>query len=176
MFISSCGATVSAVIGALALSETGNYLMVFIGGLIILAVYGIFALVIKFTGTKFLNKIFPPTIVGAVTIVIGATLAGFLVSYLGQGGAGSAQAIYLGLDRGLNNTEMACAVVVALVTMFTTAVIAQYGAGFMKNIPFLFGIAAGLIVAGVFTLCGVKLITFEAFNHMEWYPELTFLK
>ena len=176
MFISSCGATVSAVIGALALSETGNYLMVFIGGLIILAIYGIFALIIKFTGTKFLNKIFPPTIVGAVTIVIGANLAGFLVSYLGQGGAGSAQAIYLGLDRGLDNVEMICAVVVALITMFTTAIISHYGYGFMKNIPFLFGLAAGLLAAGIFTLCGVRLLTFDAFNHMEWYPDLVFLK
>lgn len=206
MFISSCGATVSAVCGALAINATiafpgaasyatvnnvtkaydalgnvlgtasPNYLMVFIGGLVILAIYGIFALVIKFTGTKFLNKVFPPTIVGAVTIVIGANLARFLVSYLGQGGAGSAQAIYLGLDRGLDNVEMICAVVVALITMFTTAIISHYGYGFMKNIPFLFGLAAGLLAAGIFTLCGVRLLTFDAFNHMEWYPDLVFLK
>lgn len=53
MFISSCGATVSAVCGALALNETNNnYLMVFCGGLIILAIYGIFALIIHCVGTK----------------------------------------------------------------------------------------------------------------------------
>ena len=53
IFISSCGATVSAVCGALALNSTGdNYLMVFCGGLIILAVYGIFALIVKFTGVR----------------------------------------------------------------------------------------------------------------------------
>ena len=50
VFISSCGATVSAVCGALALNAAGNnYLMVFCGGLIILAVYGIFALIVKLT-------------------------------------------------------------------------------------------------------------------------------
>ena len=53
IFISSCGATVSAVCGALALNSSGNnYLMVFCGGLIILAIYGIFALIVKFTGVK----------------------------------------------------------------------------------------------------------------------------
>ena len=53
IFISSCGATVSAVCGALALNASGNnYLMVFFGGLIILAVYGLFAIIVKFTGVK----------------------------------------------------------------------------------------------------------------------------
>jgi len=84
MFISSCGATVSAVCGALALSETGNYLMVFCGGLVILLIYAIFALVVKFTGVKTIIKIFPPIIIGAVTIVIGLNLSKFLVGYLGQ--------------------------------------------------------------------------------------------
>ena len=53
MFISSCGATVSAVCGALSLNSAGNnYLMVFCGGLIILVIYGIFALITHFTGAK----------------------------------------------------------------------------------------------------------------------------
>lgn len=87
MFISSCGATVSAVCGALALNETNNnYLMVFMGGLIILVVYAVFALIVKFTGTKWINKIFPPTIVGAVTMVIGLNLATFIKTYTSVGG------------------------------------------------------------------------------------------
>lgn len=84
MFISSCGATVSAVIGALALPNVlgnGNYLMVTIGGIIIALVYIAFALIVHFKGVEALNKIFPPVIVGPVTMVIGLNLAKFLVSY-----------------------------------------------------------------------------------------------
>ena len=63
------------VIGALALSADGqNYLMVFIGGLVIAAIYCAMAMIIKYKGISAINKIFPPTIVGAVTIVIGLNL------------------------------------------------------------------------------------------------------
>ncbi|MDD7005891.1 MAG: solute carrier family 23 protein [Lactobacillus johnsonii] len=160
VFISSCGATVSAVCGALALNAAGNnYLMVFCGGLIILAVYGIFALIVKLTGIKWIDKIFPPTIIGAVTIVIGINLAAFINGYTQVGGAHS--------DIGI---------LIAIATMLITAVVSHYGKGFMKNIPFLFGIVGGYIIALIFTWCGIKVVDFSSFNNMQWYPDLTFLK
>ena len=160
VFISSCGATVSAVCGALALNAAGNnYLMVFCGGLIILAVYGIFALIVKLTGIKWIDKIFPPTIIGAVTIVIGINLAAFINGYTQVGGEHS--------DIGI---------LIAIATMLITAVVSHYGKGFMKNIPFLFGILGGYIIALIFTWCGIKVVDFSSFNNMQWYPDLTFLK
>ena len=160
VFISSCGATVSAVCGALALNAAGNnYLMVFCGGLIILAVYGIFALIVKLTGIKWIDKIFPPTIIGAVTIVIGINLAAFINGYTQVGGEHS--------DIGI---------LIAIATMLITAVVSHYGKGFMKNIPFLFGIVGGYIIALIFTWCGIKVVDFSSFNNMQWYPDLTFLK
>lgn len=156
MFISSCGATVSAVCGALSLNATGNnYLMVFCGGLIILAIYGIFAAIVKFTGIKSINKIFPPTIVGAVTMVIGLNLATFIPTYVNIG------------------TEIqTISIIVAIVTMLITALISQYGKGFMKNIPFLFGLIGGYLLA----LC-FGLVDFSAFKEeMRFYPELTFFE
>ena len=160
VFISSCGATVSAVCGALALNAAGNnYLMVFCGGLIILAVYGIFALIVKLTGIKWIDKIFPPTIIGAVTIVIGINLAAFINGYTQIGGEHS--------DIGI---------LIAIATMLITAVVSHYGKGFMKNIPFLFGIVGGYIIALIFTWCGIKVVDFSSFNNMQWYPDLTFLK
>lgn len=168
MFISSCGATVSAVCGALALNAArNNYLMVFCGGLIILLVYAIFALIVKLTGVKTITKIFPPTIIGAVTIVIGLNLSKFLVSYLGQGAADFNPVSVVGI----------LSVVCALVTMFTTALVSHYGKGFIKNIPFLFGLLAGYALALIFTLTGAaKLIDFSPFQHLTWYPDLTFLQ
>lgn len=167
-FISSCGATVSAVCGALALNEAGNnYLMVFIGGLVILAIYALFALIVKLTRSSTLTKIFPATVIGAVTIVIGLNLSKFIVGYVGQGAA----------DFNPLSTSGILMMVCALVTMFTTAAVSHYGKGFMKNIPFLFGIAAGYILALIFTLTNVAtLIDFSPFQHMTWYPDLTFLQ
>ena len=160
MFISSCGATVSAVCGALALNTAGNnYLMVFCGGLIILAIYGIFALITYITGVKWMNKIFPPTIVGAVTLVIGLNLATFINGYTQINGAHS--------DVGI---------LIAIATMLITAAVSQYGKGFMKNIPFLFGLAGGYIIALIVTACGIKVVDFSPFQNMTWYPDLTFLQ
>lgn len=161
MFISSCGATVSAVCGALALNSTNdNYLMVFCGGLIIFVIYAIFAGIIKFAGINFMTKLFPPTIVGAVTMVIGLNLATFIGSYVKISG----------------EVNQNWGVIVAIVTMIITALIAQYGKGFMKNIPFLFGIVGGYVFALILTLCGIKIVNFSAFETMRWYPDLTFLK
>ena len=193
MFISSCGATVSAVCGALALNATiafpgavsyqttfvdgvnvtlaldaagnvigtasPNYLMVFCGGLIILAIYGIFALITHFTGVKWINKIFPPTIVGAVTLVIGLNLATFINGY-----------------TQINGVHSDVGILIAIATMLITAAASQYGKGFMKNIPFLFGLAGGYIIALIVTACGIKVVDFSPFQNMTWYPDLTFLQ
>ena len=160
MFISSCGATVSAVCGALALNSAGNnYLMVFCGGLIILAIYGIFALITHFTGVKWMNKIFPPTIVGAVTLVIGLNLATFINGY-----------------TQINGVHSDVGILIAIATMLITAAVSQYGKGFMKNIPFLFGLAGGYIIALIVTACGIKVVDFSPFQNMTWYPDLTFLQ
>ena len=163
MVISSCGATVSAVCGALALNETGNnYLMVFCGGLIILAIYSIFALIVKLIGIEALNKIFPPTIVGAITMVIGLNLATFIYTYVG----------------GFTNvTDSSIQVLIAIVTMLIVAIVAHYGKGFMKNIPFLFGIIGGYLFCLICYWCGMKnLIDFSGFERLQWYPDITFLQ
>lgn len=161
MFISSCGATVSAVCGALALNAAGNnYLMVFCGGVIILIIYALFALIIKLTGTSFMNKIFPPAIVGSVTIVIGLNLAKFILTYVSVGGE-----------------VKSYTVLIAIFTMFVTALVSKYGKGFMKNIPFLFGIAAGYLLSLILTLTTkLDIVNFDAFYTMKWYPDLSFLQ
>ena len=161
MFISSSGATVSAVIGALALPgvEAQNYLMVAIGGLIVALVYIIFALIIKFRGIEAINKIFPPIIVGPVTMVIGLNLATFIFGYTNNSGTWE--------------------VAVAILTMLVIAVSSHYFKGFMKTIPFLLGLLFGYIVCVILTVTGVhEFINFEVFNPSgwSWYPDLVFLK
>ena len=163
MFISNSGATVSAVIGALALPSLSgqNYLMVAIGGIIVAAVYCLMAWLIKARGIAALNKIFPPTIVGAVTIVIGLNLAGFIPTYVQVAGVASNWGV-----------------LVALLTMLVIAVASHYFKGFLKTIPFLIGLLFGYIVSLILTVTNVApLIDFSVFNPVlwTWYPDLTFL-
>lgn len=158
-FISSCGATVSAVIGALALGDSGaNYLAVAIGGLVIALVYITFALLIKFRGIEVFNRIFPSIIVGPITMVIGINLAGFIPTYVG--------------------TET-IPMLVALFTMFVIAIVSHYTKGFVKSIAFLIGILSGYLVSLILTITNVApLIDFSIFDNLQIValPEFTFLK
>ena len=163
MFISSCGATCSAVIGALALGNGGpNYIAVTIGGVIIFLIYAIFAAVAYKSGAETINKVFPPTIIGAVTLVIGLNLATYIKGYTQVGGQDSS-----------------IGVLVALFTMIVVALTSHYFKGFMKTIPFLLGLAAGYGLSTILTLTGVApLIDFSAFKNISIVslPEFTFLK
>ena len=150
MFISNSGATVSAVIGALALGNTPNYLAVAIGGIVVAAIYILFAFVIKWRGVAVFNKIFPATIVGPITIVIGLNLATFIPSYVGLGGP----------------TET-WGVVIAILTMLLIAITSKFAKGFMKTIPFLLGLLFGYV------LClAVELIGWADFNIIGIWKEL----
>ena len=160
MFISSCGATCSAVIGALAIGDGKNYLAVVIGGAVILLIYAAFALFVKIKGVQALNKILPPIIVGPITMVIGINLAGFIPTYCQVSGAHS--------DIGI---------IVAIVTMVIVAVSSHYFKGFWKTIPFLVGLGGGYLISVILTLTGVApLIDFSAFAHMTVFqvPDFTF--
>lgn len=161
MFISNSGATVSAVIGALALPAVGNqnYLMVAVGGLVIAVIYGITALVIRKYGISAINKIFPPTIVGAVTIVIGANLATFIPTYVQ-----------------VNGTYNLWGVGVAVATMLVIAISSHYFKGFLKTIPFLIGLVFGYAMCLILNLCGIPIIDWTVFETIKWYPDLAFLK
>ena len=86
--ISNSGATVSAVLGAIALSNAveTNLLGVVLGGITIMIIYSIASFLIKKFGTAWLTKLIPPIISGSTILVIGCTLAGFIPTYAQVGG------------------------------------------------------------------------------------------
>lgn len=161
MFISNSGATVSAVIGALALPAVGNknYVMVAVGGLVIALIYSAIAFIIKKKGVAAINKVFPPTIVGAVTIVIGANLATFIPTYVQVSGVYNLWGI-----------------AVAIATMLVIAISSHYFKGFLKTIPFLIGLIFGYVMCLILGAFGVHIIDWSAFSDIKWYPDLAFLK
>lgn len=160
MFISSCGATVSAVIGALAIGDGNNYLAVVFGGFTILLIYSIFSIAIKICGIESINKIFPPIIVGPVTMVIGLNLATFIPTYVSVEGQHN--------DIGI---------IVGIITMLIIALSSTYFKGFWKTIPFLIGLIGGYIISAIITLCGgPQLIDFNIFKDVAFFnlPDFSF--
>lgn len=159
MFISSSGAFVAAVIGALALGGGGNFTAVALGGMMVAVVYGLVGIALAHHGTGWLNKFLPPVVIGPVVAVIGLNLATFLPTYFQIGG----QYSLIGLGLGM-------------LTMVITALFSHYGKGFIKNLPFL---ASMLIVYGfacLLTLCGVPIVDFSAFQgiHLLQMPDFSF--
>lgn len=161
--ISNSGATVSAVLGAIALSHSveTNFLGVVLGGATIMIIYSLAACLIKKFGTGWLTKLIPPIISGTTIIVIGATLAGFIPTYAQVGGSYS-------LIGGA----------VAIFTMLVIVLCMHYGKGMVKTLPFLIGLLAGYVVSIILTLLGVApLVNLAAldFNRIIAVPDFAFL-
>ena len=161
--ISNSGATVSAVLGALALSKAveTNMLGVVLGGLTIMIIYSIAAFLIKKFGTAWLTKLIPPIISGSTILVIGCTLAGFIPTYAQVSGSYS-------LIGGF----------VALFTMLVIVLCMHYGKGMAKTLPFLIGLLAGYGLSLILTLIGVApLVNIAAldFNRIIAVPDFAFL-
>lgn len=160
MFISSSGAFVAAVMGALALGTTPNYLAVFIGGLIVCMVYFAVGLAINHFGTEWINKLLPPVVIGPIVAVIGLNLATFLPTYFQVNG----QYSLIGFGLGM-------------LTLLITALISHYGKGFIKNLPFLVAILIVYAFAAILTVCGVPIIDFSVFSGVKLFemPDFAFL-
>ena len=160
MFISSSGAFVAAVIGGLALGAAPNYTAVAIGGAIVCLVYCIIGFIINKSGTKWLNKVLPPVVIGPIVAVIGLNLATFIPTYFQINGKYSLIGVGLGM-----------------LTLVITALISHYGKGFIRNLPFLFAILIVYGFAALLTICGVPIIDFSVFNNVKLIqiPDFAFL-
>ena len=110
-------------------------------------VYVIFALLIKFFGKEWLNKLLPPIVIGPMIMVIGLALAPNAISQMGLSGA---EFDYRNL-------------IVALISFFVTACVALGAKGFFKIVPFLVGIATGYIAAWCFGLIDFSNVSSASF-------------
>ena len=105
------------------------------GGVLVGLVYVVVALAVKLIGTKWIDRLLPPIVIGPMIMVIGLGLANSAVTNAGFIKDGTVQQI-----------------TVAIVTFLITAFINTKAKGFLKIIPFLFGIIGGYIVAVLFGL------------------------
>lgn len=129
VYLGSSFAFITAM--SLAMKEMGGDVSAAQTGVILTGlVYVLVATSIRFVGTKWIDKLLPPIIIGPMIIVIGLGLAGSAVTNAG-----------LVADGNWKNT------LVAVVTFLIAAFINTKGKGFLRIIPFLFAIIGGYLFA-----------------------------
>src|SRR5574344_279083 len=160
VFLASSFAYMAPMEAALAIgvtsgSTTPNLWSLPVGMLFVGLVYVIVALFIKLFGVGWLNKLLPPIVVGPVIMVIGLSLASSAIGNL----TGSASGSY-------NLIKILC----GLIALVATALAAHYGKGTVALIPFIIGMAAGYVAAGIFTGIGYYGLHNDYFHIIDFDP------
>lgn len=177
VFLGSSFAFLGSMSAAFAGAATASlgYLGLIIGAVMAGIVYVILALVVKFAGVKWINKIMPPVVVGPTVAIIGLSLSGNAIGDLTKGSVLSVS--------GASIASPYVALLCGLVTLAVVVICSVYGSKSLKLIPFIIGILAGYSLATIFTVIGnvanidaFKVIDFSKFANMEWVPSFTFVK
>lgn len=165
VFLGSSFAFIGSMLAAFAgaASMALGYLGLIIGALFAGLVYAIIAIIVKFAGVKWINKIMPAVVIGPTVAIIGLSLAGNAVGDLFTGDVKGADGASLGSPY--------AALICGLVTLFVVILCSTYGKKMAKLIPFIIGIVAGYAVALILTLIGnsagidaLKIIDFAPFQ------------
>ena len=112
-------------------------------------IYVLVAIIIKFAGKDWLEKLLPPVVIGPMIMIIGLGLA---PSAIGQ----------IGLADGVKLDWKV--ILVAFTSFITTAIVMTKAKGFFKIIPFLVGIVTGYILA----VC-LGMIDFKPVAEASWF-------
>lgn len=160
-----------------AVSASLGYVGLILGAVFAGLVYVIIAVIVRFAGVNWINKLMPPVVIGPTVAIIGLSLAANAVGDLQKAPAGGHTLI---------------AVLCGLVTLFVTMACSTYGKKMAKMIPFILGILAGYAVGTIFTVIGnvadinaLKVIDFSPItalwangvnlNTFVQFPDFTFL-
>ncbi|RPA55902.1 uracil permease [Aerococcus agrisoli] len=114
--------------------------------------YVIVAIVVSMIGTKWIDKLLPPIVIGPMIMVIGLGLSASAVTNAGFVEGGEVRNV-----------------IVAVATFLITAFVQTRAKGFFKIIPFLIGIIGGYIIAALF-----GLVDFQPVIDAPWFsiPDL----
>lgn len=117
--------------------------------------YVVISLLIRVFGSEVLQRILPPIVTGPVIMVIGLVLAPVAVHMaMGRTGDGSAWLV-----------PEKTAMIIAGVSLVTTALVSLLGRGWLKLIPILCGIIAGYATSWVLDLTGFTASAQVAFSN-----------
>ncbi|MCQ2787142.1 MAG: uracil-xanthine permease [Bacilli bacterium] len=148
-----------AFLPALGMAVAFGYMGILVGGIFAGLVYVIIALIVKFAGTKWINRLMPAVIIGPVVALIGLSLAPSAVSNLTLANASTSAHDY-------NFVALFC----GLITLFTVAICTiQNRFKSMKLIPFIIGILVGYAFATIFTVIG-NSCNVDYLKIIDWSP------
>lgn len=178
VFLGSSFAFIGSMLAAFAgaVSVEAGYAGIIFGALFAGLVYVIIAIVVKFAGVNWINKLMPAVVIGPTVSIIGLSLAGNAISDIMKG-----KVVDL---AGESVASPYVAFICGLVTLFTVIICSVYGKKMAKLIPFIIGILAGYVVAAIFTVIGIKtgndalrIIDFSVFSGMKLFavPDFSFL-
>lgn len=196
VFLGSSFAFLGSMAAAFAgsVSMSAGYLGLLLGALFAGLVYVVIAIVVKFAGVKWVDKLMPAVVIGPTVAIIGLSLAGNAVGDLMKGNVTVPGIEWVAeMIEGVptlvakETSVMLCspyvALICGLVTLATVIVCSVYGKKNLKLFPFVIGILAGYAVAAIFTGIGyaakvdaLKVIDFTKFKSMKWLPEFTFIQ
>ena len=130
VFLGSSFAFIGSMLAAFAggVSASLGFLGIILGAFFAGLVYVIIAIVVKFAGVAWINKLMPPVVIGPTVAIIGLSLAGNAVGDLGKGSV---------LVDGNPTASPYVALICGLVTLFTTILCSTYGKKTLKMIPFI---------------------------------------
>jgi len=206
VFLGSSFAFIGSMCAAFAggISMSLGYLGLIIGAAFAGLVYVVIAIIVKFAGVKWLNKIMPAVVIGPTVAIIGMSLASNAVGDLAKGGITKAvidpvvkisETGVAELSEVTNYVPVASpliAVLCGLATLFIVILCSTYGKKTLKLIPFIIGILGGYALSAIFTAIGyaadidaIKVLNIEPFralvadgvtiNTFFTIPDFTFL-
>ena len=140
-------------------------------------VYVVLALLIKATGSGWVNKIMPAVIIGPIVTLIGLSVSGTATGWMSTNG---------GADYNL------VTILIGAVTFLAIVLVSVKGSKTLRLIPFIIGVGVGYILALILTLIGnaadiaaLQILSFDSFKaafdpftitSIVDYPKFTFLK
>lgn len=189
VFLGSSFAFIGSMLAAFAgaSSMALGYLGLVLGAAFAGLVYVLLAVVVKFVGVGWINKLMPAAVIGPTVALIGLSLASAAIKDVFSYGPQDSNGAFI------MTTNIWVSLICALVTLFVVILCSTYGSKKIKLIPFIFGVLAGYAVAMVFTVIGytanidaLKIIDFAPFEALVKdgvglstfvaVPEFTFLK
>ncbi len=165
VFLGSSFAFIGSMFAAFAgaASMAAGYLGIIIGAIFAGLVYVVIALIVKFAGVAWIDKLMPPVVIGPTVALIGLSLAGNAVGDVQSGG--------VKLEDGSSVAHPLICVLIGLITLVVVTLCSTYGKRMAKLIPFIIGILSGYAVAAIFTVIGnaanidaLKVINFSHFS------------
>ncbi|MGN0444122.1 MAG: uracil-xanthine permease family protein [Acutalibacteraceae bacterium] len=159
-----------------AVSAEAGYAGIILGAIFAGLVYVVIAIVVKFAGVNWINKLMPAVVIGPTVAIIGLSLAGNAVGDLTVGKVLDAE--------GVSVASPYVALICGMVTLFVVMICSVFGKKMARLIPFIIGILAGYAVAAVFTAIGIKtgntalqVIDFSVFSNMKIVamPDFSFI-